>query len=92
MIVSIQNHCSVEQQIIAAKYMRTVFGDKLLTNFDDVRDSTSQPHDVSSHAQPQLQQLPSPEQLKGRILIKVGVAQSLVRYNQANIKHNFLAC
>ncbi|KAM7371659.1 hypothetical protein PAMP_008876 [Pampus punctatissimus] len=55
LILSLENHCSVEQQAVMAKHLRTILGSKLLTN----------PLSV----QPQ-KDLPSPEELKGRILVK----------------------
>ncbi|KAM7387292.1 hypothetical protein PAMA_009761 [Pampus argenteus] len=54
-ILSLENHCSVEQQAVMAKHLRTILGSKLLTK----------PLSV----QPQ-KDLPSPEELKGRILLK----------------------
>jgi len=53
-ILSIENHCSVEQQIRMAEHFKSVFGDKLLLD--------PLPEDSTS--------LPSPEQLKGRVIIK----------------------
>ena len=53
-ILSIENHCSVEQQDNMAKHLRKVFGDKLLV----------EPLPEGSSA------LPSPEQLKGRVIVK----------------------
>uniref|UniRef100_A0A8C1WQ00 Phosphoinositide phospholipase C n=1 Tax=Cyprinus carpio TaxID=7962 RepID=A0A8C1WQ00_CYPCA len=54
-ILSIENHCSVPQQKKMAQYLTEVFGDKL--------DMSSIPADPSGL-------LPSPEALKGKILIK----------------------
>ncbi|XP_077867839.1 1-phosphatidylinositol 4,5-bisphosphate phosphodiesterase eta-2-like [Saccoglossus kowalevskii] len=54
LIVSVENHCCLEQQKIMASYMKEIFGDHL--NID--------PPD--RHAR----YLPSPEQLKYKILIK----------------------
>nr|XP_002129990.1 1-phosphatidylinositol 4,5-bisphosphate phosphodiesterase delta-4 isoform X1 [Ciona intestinalis] len=53
-ILSIENHCSVPQQKKMALIMKETLGDMLLQN----------PVDPSSHM------LPSPEALKGRILVK----------------------
>jgi len=53
-ILSMENHCSVEQQICMAKHLRKVFGDKLLVE--------PLPEDTTC--------LLSPEQLKGRVIIK----------------------
>jgi len=52
-ILSIENHCSVEQQKKMANYMVAIFGDKLYTT-----------------PLPGITYLPSPEALKGKILIK----------------------
>uniref|UniRef100_A0A671TA04 Phosphoinositide phospholipase C n=1 Tax=Sinocyclocheilus anshuiensis TaxID=1608454 RepID=A0A671TA04_9TELE len=54
LIVSIENHCSIEQQEVMALYFRDILGDMLLTNTVD---------GVSS-------ELPSPEALKRKILLK----------------------
>ncbi|XP_022097790.1 inactive phospholipase C-like protein 2 isoform X2 [Acanthaster planci] len=54
LLVSIENHCSVEQQEVMAHHIKTVFGDKLWINSPD----------ASSNY------LPSPEQLKGKIILK----------------------
>uniref|UniRef100_A0A8D0D1E9 Phosphoinositide phospholipase C n=1 Tax=Sander lucioperca TaxID=283035 RepID=A0A8D0D1E9_SANLU len=55
LILSLENHCSVEQQAVMAKHLRTILGNKLLTK--------------PLSAQPP-KDLPSPEELKGRILVK----------------------
>lgn len=55
LILSIENHCSVEQQAVMAKHLRTILGNKLLT-----RPLSDQP----------LKELPSPEDLKWHILVK----------------------
>ena len=55
-ILSIENHCSIQQQKKIAQYLREIFGDKL-----DVGDILSR--DFTT--------LPSPQSLKGKILIKV---------------------
>lgn len=52
-ILSLENHCSVEQQKIMAAHLVSILGDKLYTEFD-----------------PSLTELPSPEALRGKILIK----------------------
>ncbi|RXN31372.1 1-phosphatidylinositol 4,5-bisphosphate phosphodiesterase delta-4-like protein [Labeo rohita] len=54
LIVSIENHCSIEQQEVMARYFRDILGDMLLTKTAD---------GVSS-------ELPSPEALKRKILLK----------------------
>lgn len=53
-ILSIEEHCSVEQQRHMAKVFKDVFGDQLLTK----------PIEASAD------QLPSPTQLKEKIIIK----------------------
>lgn len=55
-ILSIENHCSIQQQKKIAQYLREIFGDKL-----DVRDALSRDSKT----------LPSPQSLQGKILIKV---------------------
>ncbi|XP_053136809.1 1-phosphatidylinositol 4,5-bisphosphate phosphodiesterase eta-2 isoform X1 [Hemicordylus capensis] len=54
-ILSIENHCSVAQQKKMAQYLMEILGDKL---------------DLSSVSNEDLTQLPSPENLKGKILVK----------------------
>lgn len=54
-ILSIENHCGLEQQVTMAYHLRTILGDMLLT--DPIRNA-----DPSK--------LPSPEALKGKILVK----------------------
>ena len=53
-ILSIENHCSVKQQVRMAELLKEVFEDKLLLE--------PLPEDSTA--------LPSPEQLKGRVIIK----------------------
>jgi len=57
-ILSIENHCSLQQQARMAWTFQTVFGDKLVSRFLFDVDFTDDPC------------LPSPAQLKNRILIK----------------------
>uniref|UniRef100_UPI00398E56AC 1-phosphatidylinositol 4,5-bisphosphate phosphodiesterase eta-2a n=1 Tax=Pristiophorus japonicus TaxID=55135 RepID=UPI00398E56AC len=54
-ILSIENHCSVPQQKKMAQYLCEILGDKL---------------DVSSVQLDNMTQLPSPDSLKGKILVK----------------------
>lgn len=56
MILSIENHCSVPQQKKMAEYLEEVLQDKL---------------DLSVAVSNDCKKLPSPEILKGKILIKV---------------------
>uniref|UniRef100_A0AAZ3RS20 Phosphoinositide phospholipase C n=1 Tax=Oncorhynchus tshawytscha TaxID=74940 RepID=A0AAZ3RS20_ONCTS len=57
-ILSIENHCSLPQQRKMAEIFKTVFGDKLVTKFLFESDFSDDPL------------LPSPLQLKGKILLK----------------------
>ncbi|NXP50409.1 PLCH1 phosphodiesterase, partial [Heliornis fulica] len=54
-ILSIENHCSIQQQKKIAQYLKEIFGDKL---------------DLSSVVTEDSRQLPSPQNLKGKILVK----------------------
>ncbi|TSK14618.1 1-phosphatidylinositol 4,5-bisphosphate phosphodiesterase delta-3-A [Bagarius yarrelli] len=55
LILSLENHCSVEQQAVMAQQLRSILGDKLLTK------------PLNNH---QCDNLPSPEELKWKILVK----------------------
>lgn len=55
-ILSIENHCSVPQQKKMAQYLIEILGDKL---------------DLSNIKSDETGHLPSPEMLKGKILVKV---------------------
>ncbi|XP_053720774.1 1-phosphatidylinositol 4,5-bisphosphate phosphodiesterase epsilon-1 isoform X1 [Synchiropus splendidus] len=57
-ILSIENHCSLPQQRKMADIFKTVIGDRLVTRFLFESDFSDDPH------------LPSPWQLRGRILLK----------------------
>ncbi|XP_074757421.1 1-phosphatidylinositol 4,5-bisphosphate phosphodiesterase zeta-1 [Athene noctua] len=54
-VLSLENHCSSKQQEVMADYLRNILGDKLLTS--TIGDTV-------------VTQLPSPEELKFKILIK----------------------
>ncbi|XP_048121336.1 1-phosphatidylinositol 4,5-bisphosphate phosphodiesterase eta-1 isoform X2 [Alosa alosa] len=54
-ILSIENHCSIQQQKKIAQHLRDIFGDKL---------------DVEAALSKDPKQLPSPNSLRGKILIK----------------------
>ncbi|XP_042309608.1 1-phosphatidylinositol 4,5-bisphosphate phosphodiesterase delta-4 isoform X2 [Sceloporus undulatus] len=54
-ILSIENHCSIEQQDIMAQQLKGILGEQLLLNTIDGRVPM---------------QLPSPEELKGKIILK----------------------
>lgn len=55
-ILSIENHCSVVQQKKMAQYLTDILGDKL---------------DLSSVSSEDATMLPSPQMLKGKVLVKV---------------------
>ncbi|KAK6033702.1 Phosphatidylinositol-specific phospholipase C, X domain protein, partial [Ostertagia ostertagi] len=57
-ILSLENHCSFQQQAKMAQMFKTVLGDKLVSNFLFEADFSDSPH------------LPSPWQLRNKILIK----------------------
>uniref|UniRef100_A0A3B5AID1 Phosphoinositide phospholipase C n=1 Tax=Stegastes partitus TaxID=144197 RepID=A0A3B5AID1_9TELE len=54
-ILSLENHCGVEQQTVMARHLSQILGDTLLTTLLDGQVP---------------QQLPSPQELKGKILLK----------------------
>lgn len=54
-ILSLENHCSVEQQTVMARHLRSILGEKLLTKPLKGWDTTY---------------LPSPEDLRGKVLVK----------------------
>ncbi|XP_015265075.1 PREDICTED: 1-phosphatidylinositol 4,5-bisphosphate phosphodiesterase zeta-1, partial [Gekko japonicus] len=54
-ILSLENHCSTKQQEVMADYMKTILGDRLVTSTIDGKMPT---------------ELPSPEALKFKIIIK----------------------
>ncbi|KAG7503309.1 hypothetical protein JOB18_035860 [Solea senegalensis] len=54
-ILSLENHCGVEQQKVMAQHLSQILGDTLLSNLLDGQ---------------MLQQLPSPQELRGKILLK----------------------
>ena len=55
-ILSIENHCTVPQQKKMAEYLKEVLQDKV---------------DLTSVNQNEFRKLPSPETLKGKVLVKV---------------------
>ncbi|KAK1794513.1 hypothetical protein P4O66_010766 [Electrophorus voltai] len=55
LILSLENHCSLEQQAVMAQQLRSILGDKLLTK--PLSDQTCE-------------SLPSPEDLRGKVLVK----------------------
>ncbi|XP_073182343.1 1-phosphatidylinositol 4,5-bisphosphate phosphodiesterase delta-3 isoform X1 [Lepidochelys kempii] len=54
-ILSLENHCGLEQQVTMVQHMKAILGDMLLTQMLDGQVP---------------KELPSPEQLKGKILVK----------------------
>ena len=56
-IISAEVHCGLAQQDAIAKIMKDVFGDALIS--------------APIEGRPKINNLPSPEQLKGKILLKV---------------------
>ncbi|XP_048414126.2 1-phosphatidylinositol 4,5-bisphosphate phosphodiesterase delta-1a isoform X1 [Stegostoma tigrinum] len=54
-ILSLENHCSIEQQVVMAQHMKSILGDMLLTKTIDGKVPTN---------------FPSPRQLMGKILVK----------------------
>jgi phosphatidylinositol phospholipase C delta len=68
-IISAEIHCSIPQQDMIASIMREVFGECLVS--------------APLQGRPKIKSLPSPEELKGRILLKVRFESCLVTY-QAN--------
>ncbi|XP_039609638.1 1-phosphatidylinositol 4,5-bisphosphate phosphodiesterase delta-1a isoform X2 [Polypterus senegalus] len=72
-ILSLENHCTLEQQKVMARHLREILGDMLQTTPVSSKDSAN---------------LPSPEMLKGKILIK-GKKLSKLEHNQgSNITHD----
>ena len=63
-IISAEIHCSLVQQDLVAKIMREVFGDALVT----------EPIDGNT----KIEVLPSPEQLKGRVLLNVNLSYQVL--------------
>lgn len=59
-VLSIENHCSIQQQKKIALYLRDIFGDKL---------------DVGDILNGDSATLPSPHSLRGKILIKVSLGR-----------------
>ncbi|XP_053569744.1 1-phosphatidylinositol 4,5-bisphosphate phosphodiesterase delta-1 isoform X2 [Bombina bombina] len=53
-ILSLENHCSLEQQKVMANHMKSILGDMLLT----------------APLNGKIQDFPSPEELKGKVLVK----------------------
>lgn len=62
-IISAEVHCGMTQQVMIANIMREEFGDALVT--------------APVNGRPKIEALPSPEDLKGRVLLKVRTPSSL---------------
>lgn len=60
-IISAEVHCNLRQQDMAADIMKREFGDTLIT----------EPLAGDAEAEGGIKELPSPERLKGKILLKV---------------------
>ncbi|OBS75907.1 hypothetical protein A6R68_17640, partial [Neotoma lepida] len=74
-ILSIENHCSIQQQRKIAQYLKGVFQDKL---------------DLSSVDTGECRQLPSPQSLKGKILVKnLDVKESGKKSHGRSLMTNF---
>lgn len=69
-ILSIENHCSIQQQKKIAQYLKEIFGDKL---------------DLSSVSTGDPRQLPSPQDLKGKILVKVTCCWACSECNRSQL-------
>ncbi|KAG8926409.1 Phospholipase C [Tulasnella sp. 418] len=61
-IISAEIHCNMEQQEMVANIMKEEFGDAFITDH--------LPHRKETEAQNGVQELPSPDELKGKILLK----------------------
>ncbi len=57
-IIAIENHCSVEQQVKMAEISQEILGEKLYRHRFEAKE----------------EHLPSPEQLKGKVLLRVSPA------------------
>jgi phosphatidylinositol phospholipase C delta len=67
LVISLEVHCNPAQQGLMVDIMKTTFGDKLVTEF----------------ITPESKELPSPEALKGKILVKVKAStEELKRMNE----------
>lgn len=77
MILSIENHCSVIQQKKMAQYLTDILGDKL---------------DLSSVSSEDATTLPSPQALKGKILVKVSTFLPLLGPGPVATQPGISAC
>lgn len=74
-IISAEVHCSLPQQSLIASVMCDVFGDALIR--------------APVEGRPKIEVLPSPEDLKGKVLLKVSFDD--MRYMYRGIEKKFLA-
>lgn len=70
MILSLENHCSIQQQKKMARYLQEILGDKL---------------DLGPVNIKEMKQLPSPNLLKGKILIKVLAWTSVLKFKPGQV-------
>ena len=68
-IISAEIHCSIGQQDLIAAIMMEVFGDKLVRMMQDGGESGNKQEGLAKKME--IEELPSPEHLKGKILLKV---------------------
>ena len=66
LIIAIQNHCSLQQQMKIVQILSGILGDKLYTMSNDAERKS-------------MKQLPSPVQLRGRIILKASNCWKTVR-------------
>ncbi|MEQ2198144.1 hypothetical protein XENOCAPTIV_008537, partial [Xenoophorus captivus] len=69
LILSLENHCSVKQQTVMARHLKSILGDKLL--FKPLTDLESA-------------SLPTPEDLKGKILVKGKKERMVEEYSSSS--------
>lgn len=80
-IISAEIHCSISQQDLIAAIMMEVFGDKLVRMaMDGESEKEGSEGLVMTSKKIEVEKLPSPEQLKGKILLKVGKSQISVEH------------
>jgi phosphatidylinositol phospholipase C delta len=77
-IISAEIHCSIGQQDLIAAIMMQVFGEKLVKMPMDGEGSEKEALEglVMTNKKIEVDELPSPEQLKGRILLKASKKKS----------------
>eukprot|EP00298_Acanthocystis_sp_HF-20_P016933 c21629_g1_i2.p1 GENE.c21629_g1_i2~~c21629_g1_i2.p1 ORF type:complete len:548 (+),score=179.98 c21629_g1_i2:640-2283(+) len=75
-IISLENHCSPENQRIVAKVFRDVFGEKLILPSFQTNDKS-------------LISLPSPKNLSGKIILKGKITKSMVHTTECSSDRTF---